>query len=374
MPTVTFPLITFCGQPAIKDEFMARMEAHRAAEDLIRGPIGRATSPVWKDTGTSEWRGYPADCLFHDKADPHGAAERQIGLPRLLGRLLDAVFRGLPKGRYTVWPSQFLAAIPVGADLSGVWPRLAGWLLTDAQAGIIRFAQTDGERAAIQAVATHYTRVLSGKRVLPKAWLAARQAANESAATILASIQAANDAFQAASDAHYIAVTDAYNYRTTGAADAVDAVHAAALAATFAAATTAAEADVAAARSAAAATYAGAAPAHHAALVAAHAASAAQHSPTANPAHAADVASAAAAADNADATVCTVNAAEAFAIAAYIAAGRSSSYAPDDQTYLAAYTSYYDALADKLLVLLAAAPVLALQGVQQSLTRERPRQ
>lgn len=79
----------------------------------------------------------PAEMTEHSQAIIHGRAssdwgaeyeryETDYGIPERLTRLAEAII-GLPL---------FLAAIPVGADLSLVWPRFALWLLVDSHNGL----------------------------------------------------------------------------------------------------------------------------------------------------------------------------------------------------------------------------------------------
>ena len=194
MPTATPPLVAFHGQPAIKAKYLLRLEAHRAAGDLTRGPFGWMATPDRAEA--SEWFGMAVYCAFHDKADPYGAAERQIGVPLVLARLLEDCFKSMSAARYAIWPGQFLQAIPVGADLSGVWSRLAHWLLVAAP-DVRRVAQTPGQRAAIQAVADLYLAELAGPPVPRRAWLTARQVVDAEKATARVAHRAAAAALEA---------------------------------------------------------------------------------------------------------------------------------------------------------------------------------
>ena len=175
METHQRPLRAFHNSLAIKAEYLARVEAHRQADDLIRGGFGSAT-------GTSGWRGSALGCSFHTADDPHEAAETQIGVLRVLAQLEDWLFGYLSESRFKAWPGQFLQAIPVGADLSKVWPQLAVWLLVDTTQGVIHFAKTESQREAIQHVANLYTKKLTGLEVDHKDWQDAAATATATAA------------------------------------------------------------------------------------------------------------------------------------------------------------------------------------------------
>jgi hypothetical protein len=87
------------------------MRAHIEADDLIRG------------TGWDGEKGCAVGCTFN--AYKHHRGPVEIGVPEWLMRLTDAIFEGVSKERSTLWPEEFLAAIPVGADLEPVQWRLA---------------------------------------------------------------------------------------------------------------------------------------------------------------------------------------------------------------------------------------------------------
>ncbi|MFN2388029.1 MAG: hypothetical protein ABR575_00260 [Actinomycetota bacterium] len=74
------------------------------------------------------------------------------------------------------WPEEFLRAIPVGADLSLVWPRFALWLLTDPEWGASRHARgrTKGVLARVVAL---YERWSSGDKPSRQEWISAAYAA-----------------------------------------------------------------------------------------------------------------------------------------------------------------------------------------------------
>src|SRR5581483_1084383 len=101
-----------------------------------------------------------------------------------------------------LWPTRFLKAIPVGADLSLVWPQFAVWLLIDEKHGVIRFAgERSDVRQAIERTAALWQRVIDGESVesLKVEFNAAAAAAAD------ASARAAADAADAADAASYAA-------------------------------------------------------------------------------------------------------------------------------------------------------------------------
>jgi len=149
-------LQAYHNDKSVKSKYVRRMAAHRKADELCQRVGWRpGQKPGQKSRGCS------VGCLFH--AYNHSRGPIEIGVP---------------KAEAMQWPELFLKAIPVGADLSLVWPRFAVWLLSDEHHGVIRFAggRKDVE-AAIQGVATMFERVLDGESVEYRAADAADAAA-----------------------------------------------------------------------------------------------------------------------------------------------------------------------------------------------------
>jgi hypothetical protein len=278
-------LRAFHGKQKIKDYYAQRVRAHRLADEIRHG--------YYWEYG----KGCAVGCTLH--SNDHAAYETELGIPRILARLEDGIFEELPTPEDTAWPQAFLEVIPVGADLSLVWPRFFLRLATDATYGLLCFVQ--GARFIQQ-------REVIGKVVaLYQQWVdeavkPSTAAASDAAAAAAAAAAADAAAYAAAAAAAYAAAADAY-----AAADAATAADAAAYAAATATASAVAAASAAASAAATAATYADAA-AYAAATDAAAAAYAA-----------AAAAAYAAAADAYAAATATASAADAAA-AAYAAA------------------------------------------------------
>jgi len=194
------PLRAFHGNPAIKATYLARVRAHREADELIHGTY-------WEDG-----KGCAVGCTIH--GSDHSDYERKLGVPTILAYLEDRLFESLPAEAAQQWPAAFLEAIPVGADLSLVWPKFAVWLLTDPQDGVVRFSRDDQARHAITGVAGLYQRVCTGQAVSREEWTAARAAAYD------ASYRAAGNAAWASATAGgvatYAARKAARTVRATG--------------------------------------------------------------------------------------------------------------------------------------------------------------
>jgi len=108
-------LIAYHGKKEVKAKYLQRVRAHRAADELVRG------------LGWSNGRGCAVGCTLH--AYDHARYPIELGVPEVLARLEDRIFEAVDEKRAQQWPAQFLSAIPVGADLSRVWPKFAAWVL-----------------------------------------------------------------------------------------------------------------------------------------------------------------------------------------------------------------------------------------------------
>jgi hypothetical protein len=199
-------LIAYHGKQAVKDEYLARVRAHREADQLVKGHY-------WQNG-----KGCAVGCTIH--GSQHRKYEDALGIPRQLAYLEDRLFEALPDERSMVWPEEFLQAIEPGADLTGVVDRFLHWLLVDPVDGVIKFAKTDEQRAAITYVAELYVRKMAGVTVTSEEWQAAREKAWSVRYAAYAAAYAADAAYAAyAADA---AADAAYAAYAADAADAAD--------------------------------------------------------------------------------------------------------------------------------------------------------
>jgi hypothetical protein len=142
----------FHGKQYIKDFYLTRVRAHRAADELVHGYYWRGG------------KGCALGCTIHD-GNP-GAYERMLGIPQILARLEDSIFERLSAPADQAWPEAFLDAIPVGADLAYVWPQFFLRLATDTTFGLLaavqapRFAQ---QKAVIHTVINMYAQWIREK-------------------------------------------------------------------------------------------------------------------------------------------------------------------------------------------------------------------
>jgi hypothetical protein len=187
------------GNATLKARFVELIESHRAADRIVQGRYWERGKGCAIGCSIESMRVLSErNDLAHDN---HAVYEEMIGVPRVLARLEDGIFEGLPANVAQSWPGRFAAAIRPGSDLSRVWPQFAVWLLIDPNDGVIRFARTNKARGAIQHVADLYRRQLDGTVVELSEWQ------NASAAYADADAYAAADP---AADAAAYAVGDAY--------------------------------------------------------------------------------------------------------------------------------------------------------------------
>ena len=223
-------MLAFHNDPAIKDKYLARVEQHQKADEIVQGYY-------WENG-----KGCAVGCTIH--GSNHEAYEEELGIPRAIARLEDGIFERLSAAEAKGFPVSFLKAIPVGADLSMVVNRWLYWQLVDKENGVIRYAHKDG-KIAIERVATLLSRKIEGEEVSQVDLGNARTAAaNAAAASADAHASAAN---AAAADA--AAANAAAAYASSSAADAASSAADAASSAAYASAYAAADASAASAAS-----------------------------------------------------------------------------------------------------------------------------
>jgi hypothetical protein len=99
-------LLAFHGKQEIKDKYIARLEEHYRADEIIKGQY-------WENG-----KGCAVGCTIH--SGNHKAYEDELGIPTIIARLEDVIFEGLPNKDSKEFPLQLLKSINVGADLSKV--------------------------------------------------------------------------------------------------------------------------------------------------------------------------------------------------------------------------------------------------------------
>jgi len=179
-------MLAFHNDTAIKEKYLTRVAAHRAADELIHG------------TGWSNGKGCAIGCTLENY--DHSRYPIELGIPEILARLEDCIFEGLKNGKAQEWPERFLSAIRPGADLSRVGWQFLHWLLTRSGIGSYDHPIVKDAVAQCAEVLLPLTR---GDPVDESAWSAAESAwsAAESAASAAASAASAAESAASAASA-----------------------------------------------------------------------------------------------------------------------------------------------------------------------------
>ena len=111
--------IAFHGNPKIKADLLARIDAHYQADEITQGTY-------WENG-----KGCAIGCMTHSPNGGHDQFPTRWGIPAQIAYLADVIFEALPPVEAKEWPRQLIEAIHVGADLSLAWDRWAAWMLHD---------------------------------------------------------------------------------------------------------------------------------------------------------------------------------------------------------------------------------------------------
>jgi hypothetical protein len=207
----------YLNDSKLKERIIAQLQAHYDADEIVQGKY-------WENG-----KGCAVGCILHDAKGNHHRFEEELGIPRVIARLMDRIFEGLTNGEAKIFPLEVMRAIPVNADLSNIWNKFALWMLSE----LLNFATYQPSKDAIQSVISLYERELKGDKVSTEEWQTARRAAYAAyaAATYAAATYAAAYAAYAAAGA--AAGPEAAYADTEGAAAAAAAADDAAYAAAY---------------------------------------------------------------------------------------------------------------------------------------------
>lgn len=151
---------SFHNDLAIKEKYLSRVRQHRLADEIIQG--------IYWENG----KGCAVGCTLH--SSNHCAYENELGIPKLIARLEDAIFEKLPLERAKIWPEEFLDSIYIGSNLSEIWNKFAIWLLIDEVYGVLQYAKSDEQINCIKKIADYYSRF---NQITKKEWTAVAEAA-----------------------------------------------------------------------------------------------------------------------------------------------------------------------------------------------------
>jgi hypothetical protein len=182
-------MLAYHNDPKIKQDILAQLQLHYDADEIIKG--------VYWENG----KGCAVGCTLHGQN--HKEYENRFGIPRILAKLKDTIFEGLPNAIAKKWPIRFMNAIQEGTDLSKVWNKFALFLLNDPKYGVINYASTEESKVVIQNVINLYKKSLT-EQVSTEEWKTVSVAAS------YASYAAYDAAYAASSYAYYASYAAAY--------------------------------------------------------------------------------------------------------------------------------------------------------------------
>ncbi len=110
-------MLSFHNDPKIKEKYLSRIAAHRAADEIIKGQY-------WE-----RGKGCAVGCTIHSAG--HERYETELGLPEWLARLEDKIFEHMPDANAKNFPHDFLQAIPVGVNLEPVRWSFCAFMLKE---------------------------------------------------------------------------------------------------------------------------------------------------------------------------------------------------------------------------------------------------
>jgi hypothetical protein len=171
-------MLTFHGDPSIKDKYVRRLKAHHRADEIIKGTY-------WEDE-----RGCCVGCTLH--SDSHAAYETELGLPEWYAWLIDAIFEGLPSGKAQDFAVASLGQIPVGVDIDSVRGPFLRFLTEESGDCCL-----DAEMSASPSMAARS----AARSAARAAWAAAARAAGAEATAEAAAAQAERAAWAEAAEA-----------------------------------------------------------------------------------------------------------------------------------------------------------------------------
>jgi hypothetical protein len=211
----TMALKAFTDTPVTYEQFLGWVTAHKEADEYRQGvyweggkgcAVGCVLHDAYRNPVVAESLAVMDENIDYLEYSEHRLFEPLFGIPRILARLQDRIFEGLPTEDAKLFPLQFAQALRPGIDYSNVWYKFAEWLLLDTEYGVIRHAKTDRTRAAINGVGALYQRHNSGDIPSNEDWREARNDAAAAAAADAAYADAA--AYAYARHKHYQAQRD----------------------------------------------------------------------------------------------------------------------------------------------------------------------
>lgn len=153
------PLLSFHGEQAIKDKYVAILEERIGVDWILHS--------LYRQGGTGSSVGCALD------SNDYAAYESELGIPARLGYAQDRLVNLLKSPDDIFFPTQFLKSIPVGVDLYPTYWKFMYWMLMDSEIGLISVTPTSPMCNVIELVAAFYRQALDGKEIYLKEYNAA---------------------------------------------------------------------------------------------------------------------------------------------------------------------------------------------------------
>ena len=159
---------SYLADPKLKKDFVAEVEKHRKADQIVQGIYGDSRFPE---------KGFCAvGCSVHSLnrmnktnylTNDHSVYEKELGIPEWLARLEDTLFEGLPIEDAKKWPEQFAKAVPVGVNLEPVKWKFCAYLMKENIERVLTLDISDELKEQVvkairQVLAVHETAIKTG--------------------------------------------------------------------------------------------------------------------------------------------------------------------------------------------------------------------
>ena len=167
---MTKRLLAFHNDPKIKEKYFKRVKAHQKADEIVQG--------IYWENG----KGCAVGCTMELSSNVHESMEKELGIPRELAYLEDAMFKELSNEEAKKFPLNFLEAIPVGSDLTKIVGKYVIWQFQDKELGMSQIAEIKEDKELMkicQDVVSLYKRKIKGDNPTKKEWLAVANKADE---------------------------------------------------------------------------------------------------------------------------------------------------------------------------------------------------
>src|SRR3990167_5041301 len=197
-------MLAYLNDPTLKTFILKELSSHRKLDAIVKGTywyygkgcaVGCTLESVARRNG--KWK----QGINHQD---HALYESELGIPKQLAHLQDAIFEGLPDPDFKLWPAQFAKAVKPGSDLSGVWPKFVVALLTDPLGPVwphVQDAKWHQQLTAIEQVACLFKNGMPAKSAARSAESAAWSAESAARSAESAARSSASAALSAASAA-----------------------------------------------------------------------------------------------------------------------------------------------------------------------------